>query len=96
MLAAIIGTHLLVVINDDLWCLEYGRQAIEAAKENGTLLTDPIYLGEDCDQLEEQYSELVGRYLAVILSLLGGSALTGMQAVKKEAQDERPDNKDGP
>ena len=90
MLAAIIATHLMVVINDDLWCLEYGRIVIEEAREQGTLLTEPIYLGEDCDKIEESYSDMVSRYLAIILSLIGGSAITGMNAAKRreEPKDE--------
>jgi hypothetical protein len=79
MLATLMLAHLAVLLVGTWECDRYADVLLERASQ------DPTYTitasNEECNAVEETFSDAVGQYLGVILSLLGGAALSGTVAI---------------
>lgn len=86
LIAILMLAHLAMLFVGVRACADYAAVLIERAAQ------DPAYIVVDsdpeCANVEETFSDAVGQYLAVILSLLGGAAISGSVAMRAKKEDE--------
>lgn len=86
MLAALMGFNLLSLWVAVVVCFDYAEKVIDP---NVTVIgADGI--ATYCDELNTNLNEAVDKYLAVLLSLIGGASVTGAYAASERKRDDEP------
>ena len=76
--AAIVATHLAVMVVGLMECHQYARILLEQAERRAATTTEQVQVvpnNVECSDIEETFGKLAGQYIAVILALLGGAGV---------------------
>ena len=73
LLAALMGFNLLSLWLSVSLCFDYAQKVIDPS----VLVTGAEGIAGYCDELNNKLNEAVDKYLAVLLSLIGGAAVSG-------------------
>lgn len=76
--AAIVATHLAIMVVGLMECHQYARILLEQAERRAATSTEQVMVvsnNAECSEIEETFGKLAGQYMAVILALLGGAGV---------------------
>lgn len=84
LLAALMGFNLLSLWVAVAVCFDYAQKVIDPS----VTLTGTEGIGGYCDGLNTKLNDAVDKYLAVLLSLIGGAGVTGAYAASTPRKDD--------
>jgi hypothetical protein len=85
MIATLMIAHLAMLWVGVRECDEYAKILLERASSDSSFFIRAE--NEECSNVEETFADAVNQYLSVILSLLGGAAISGGIAMRAKREE---------
>lgn len=86
LLAALMGFNLLSLWVSVAICFDYAERVIDPS----VTVVGADGIAAYCDKLNDNLNEAVDKYLAVLLSLIGGAGVTGAYAATEPRKGDEP------